>query len=164
VRIAGRPAYPAYVSGGQVNFLIPPDLAVGRHTVQIITPHGRSSQEVEVAETAPAFYATVREGQVFAAPRPVRAGETVELWACGLGPSDPPAPVGAAIARPLPLASTPEVTVAGRPAQVVYAALAYPGVCQVNIRVPDDVPPGLAPIQLRAGGVASREAVLEIAP
>lgn len=65
--------------------------------------------------------------------------------------------------RPLPLANAPEVFVAGRQAQVVYSALACAGVWQVNIRVPADIPPGLATIQLRAGD-ALDEAVLEIAP
>jgi uncharacterized protein (TIGR03437 family) len=63
------------------------------------------------------------------------------------------------------LANTPEVLVAGRPAEVVYAGLAMAGVWQVNIRVPQGIPPGLAAVQLRVGDAATvREAMLQIAP
>jgi uncharacterized protein (TIGR03437 family) len=165
IRIGGRVAYPAFVSPTQVNFLIPPDMAPGRHKVEIITPQGRSSQDVEVGESAPAFFSTWREGRAFVKPAPVRAGETIELWSSGLGASDPAAPVGTALDHPLPLAAPPEVTIGGEKAQVVYAALAYPGVCQVNVRVPENVPPGLAAVELRtSAGIKSRDAFLEIAP
>ena len=97
--------------------------------------------------------------------QPVRAGETVALWASGLGPSDPAAPVGAALASPLPLVHTPEVNVAGRAALVVYAGLAYAGVWQVNIRLPEGIPPGMATVDLRVGNAVSQGMdTLEIAP
>jgi len=163
--LGGRTAHPSFVRADQINFLVPPDVPAGRYRLEVTTPQGRASQEVEVVDFAPAFFTTVRDGRWFAAARPVRAGEAVELWASGLGPSEPAAPVGAVLDRPLPLVNTPQVLLAGRPAPVVYSALAYAGVWQVNIRVPEGIPPGLATLQLRAGDASSQgEAVLEIAP
>jgi uncharacterized protein (TIGR03437 family) len=163
--LGGLVARPSYVRGEQINFLVPPDLPPGRHTLDIWTPRGRASQNIEVAAFAPAFFTVARDGRRFAALRPVRAGESVDLWASGLGPSEPAAPADAWLTRPLAPARPPEVSVAGQAAPVVYCALTSPGLWQVRIRVPADCPPGIAALELRAGGAANQDgAVLEIAP
>lgn len=165
VLLDGRAAHSSYVSGDQINFLIPPDVQPGRRRIDVVTPQGSTAQYVDIAALAPALFTFERDGMQLAAPDPVQAGGFVALWASGLGPSVPSAVAGRVLDGPLPLASNPEVLVAGRPAEVVYAALAMAGVWQVNIRVPEGVPPGLAAVQLRAGGTATvREAMLEIAP
>ena len=163
VKIGGHAAHPSYVSPSQVNVLIPTDLAPGYYSLQITTPRTTVTQEVEVAEVAPAFFAFLQDGKRMAAPEAVSAGEEVALWASGLGPSNPPLAPGTVLDHPRPLLYTPEVTVAGQPARVTYAGLAYAGVWQVNIRVPDGIAPGLKPVELRVGDVASStEALLQI--
>jgi uncharacterized protein (TIGR03437 family) len=164
VSMGGRMAYPSRVRDDEVQFLIPTDLAAGRYTVRVQTPQGSAYQEVEVAEYAPALYTTLRNGRNWASLEPTRPGTVIDLKASGLGPSVPPAPAGAVLDHALPLAGTPEVLVAGRPAPVLSAELASAGIWRVTIRVPPDVPPGHAAVQLRAGGVLSQaEAWLEIA-
>jgi uncharacterized protein (TIGR03437 family) len=165
VLLSGRAAHSSYVSGDQINFLVPPDLPPGRYRLDVVTPQGTAVQYVDVAALAPALFTFERDGIQLAAPEPVRAGDFVALWVSGLGPSEPAAVAGRVLDRPLSLANTPEVLVAGRPAEVVYAALAMAGVCQVNIRVPEGIPTGLAGVQLRTGGATTlREVMLEIAP
>jgi uncharacterized protein (TIGR03437 family) len=165
VFLGGRTAHAGYVSGDQINFLVPPDLPPGHYWLAVVTPQGTAVQYVDVAALAPALFMFERNGMQLAAPEPVRAGDFVALWASGLGPSEPAAVAGRVLDHPLPLVNTPEVLVAGRPAEVVYAALAMAGVWQVNIHVPEGIPPGLAGVQLRAGGATTvREVMLEIAP
>jgi uncharacterized protein (TIGR03437 family) len=165
VLLDGRAAHSSYVSGDQINFLVPPDVLPGRRRLDVVTPQGSTVQYVDVAALAPALFTAERDGVQLAAPEAVPAGGEVALWASGLGPSVPAAATGRVLDRPLPLANTPEVLVAGRPAEVVYAGLAMAGVWQVNIRVPQGIPPGLATVQLRVGDAATvREAMLQIAP
>ncbi len=163
VFLNGRVAYPSLVKKDGIQFLVPPDIPAGRYALEIRTPQGSAYQQVEVAEYAPALYTSRRGGRSWANLRPVRPGALVDLTASGLGPSVPPAPVGAVLDKPRPLAETPEVLVADRPAQVVSAELASTGIWRLRIRVPDDVPPGAAAVQVRADGVLSQaEAFLEI--
>lgn len=157
VRIGGRTAAVSYAGPLQINFLIPPDLAAGRQRVEVLTARGNASAEVDVADTAPAWFSI--------GPKRVRPGEPVELYASGLGPTEPAAPPGAVVPGPLPLAAPPEVIVAGRKATVDWSGLVYAGVYQVNIRVPADTPLGEARVQLRAGGrTAASDAILEVIP
>ena len=163
VRVGGRAAHPSYVSPSQVNFLIPTDLAPGRYQLEIITPRTSVAQEVEIAEMAPALFAIVRDGRRLAAPEAVRPGQEVALWASGLGASDPALAPGTVLDRPRRLVNQPEVLVAGQRAEVTYAGLAFAGVWQVNIRVPDGVAAGLAPVELRVGAAVSQsQTALEI--
>lgn len=156
VRVGERVAHPSYVSRGQVNFLIPTDLAPGRYRLQITTPRTSVAQDVEIAEFAPALFAFERDGMRLAAPQPVGAGEEVALWASGLGASDPALAPGMVLEGPRPLVQQPEVLVGGKRAEVTYAGLAFAGVWQVNIRVPEGVAPGLAPVELRVGTAVSQ--------
>ncbi len=165
VRIGGRPAHPSYASPRQVNFLVPGDLPPGRYPVEIVTPRTSVIQEVDVTELAPSlFILAVREdGKRMAALQAVEPGQQLELWASGLGPSDPPLDPGAVLDHPRPLRYQPEVTVGGRPAEITYAGLAFAGVWQVNIRVPEGLTPGLAAVELRVGPAVSRSEInLEI--
>ncbi|RPJ59758.1 MAG: hypothetical protein EHM23_12950 [Acidobacteria bacterium] len=163
VFLNGRRAYPSLVKNDGIQFLVPPDVPAGQYTLEIRTPQGSAYQEVEVAEYAPALYTSRRAGRSWANLRSVRPGAVVDLRASGLGPSVPPAPVGAVLDQPRQLAETPEVLVEGRPAQVVSAELASTGIWRLSIRVPDEIPSGPAVVQVRAGGVLSQaEAFLEI--
>jgi uncharacterized protein (TIGR03437 family) len=131
----------------------------------VVTPQGSTVQYVDIAAVAPALFTAERDGVQLAAPDPVQAGGFVALWASGLGPSVPAAVAGRVLDSPLPLVNVPEVLVAGRPAEIVYAALAMAGVWQVNIRVPQGTPPGYAAVHIRSGDAATvREAMLEIRP
>jgi uncharacterized protein (TIGR03437 family) len=159
VRIGGRDAHPSWVSPRQVNFLVPSDLPAGTHRVHVITARGTASSDVEVLETAPAWFVTLRDGRPLACPRPVRPGEVVELYVSGLGPTEPVAAPGTVIRSPLRLPALPEVRIGGRTADVEYGALIEAGLYQLNVRVPAALTSGDAPLSL-AG--AARDAVLEI--
>jgi uncharacterized protein (TIGR03437 family) len=165
VLLGGRAAHSSYVSGDQVNFLVPPDVLPGRYRLDVVTPQGSTLQYVDVAAAAPALFTFEKDGVQLASSEAAPAGGEVALWASGLGPSVPAAVAGRVLDQPLPLANIPEVLVAGQRAEVVYAALAMAGVWQVNIRVPEGTPPGLAVVQLRVGDATTeRQTMIEIRP
>ena len=87
--------------------------------------------------------------------KPAHAGEILSVIASGLGPTKPGVDPGQPFpASPLQTVNSPvEVNVNGSPADVLYAG-GYPGAVdgyQVNFRVPDSTPPGMASLQLTAG-------------
>jgi len=153
----------AYVSPGQVNVQIPWEF------------QGQSSvaMKVTVAYLQSAFYtvplATYSPGvfgvrdQNFAIvtqSNPARRGQAVQIYANGLGPvSNQPATGDAGPAQPLAATSvTPNVTIGGAAAQVLFSGLApgNVGLYQVNAIVPSGVAAGVQPLVISINGVASQ--------
>jgi uncharacterized protein (TIGR03437 family) len=91
---------------------------------------------------------------------PARPGETVVLYATGLGPVDATQETGEAAPTSPPAWSQhlPEVTVGGRAASVLFAGLTpgLAGLYQVNLRLAEDTPRGQQPLALRANGILSQ--------
>ena len=144
-----------YVSPTQVNALIPPLLVAGPATVQLVVD-GRSGPLVNLTlgGVAPALFqadartvvATHADGSAITQAAPAHAGETVVLYASGLGLTAPPAikdqiPKTAA---PLVQMSNFRVLLNGEavdPGRVSYAGAApgYAGLFQINVKLPDPV-------------------------
>ena len=98
--------------------------------------------------------------------KPAKSGEVLTLYATGLGPTQPALEPGKVFtANPLQLANSPiEVTVAGQPAQVLYAG-GYPGSAdgfQVNFRLPSGATPGMARLQVTAAFVPGQAVSIPI--
>ncbi len=85
------------------------------------------------------------------------AGEAIQVYASGLGPTNPIVTAGAAAPSNPPAVTTtlPVVTIGGRTARVLISGLApgLAGVYQVNVVVPDGLRPGDAYVSIQAGGV-----------
>jgi len=99
---------------------------------------------------------------------PATAGDTVQVFATGLGVTEPavvsgaPAPSAEPLAR---VAAPVSATVGGLPATVQFAGLApgFVGLYQVNVQIPAGVPPGPAvPLVLLQNGVPSNTVSLAI--
>ena len=84
---------------------------------------------------------------------PAVPGEVILLYGTGFGPSVETDAGAAALAYP------PAVTIGGHPAEVWAASLSAPGLCQLNVKVPDDLPGGAAPVVAWAGGVRTQDGV-----
>lgn len=100
------------------------------------------------------------------AANPAKAGETLSLFAYGLGPTRPGADPGTAFpASPLALVTSPvQVTVNGSQATVLYAG-GYPGAVngyQVNFTMPPEIRPGNASLQLMVSWIAGAEVTIAI--
>jgi uncharacterized protein (TIGR03437 family) len=157
------------ISPDQINVQAPNLLGRGRYPVRVATSKGEHSMDVDVQATSPAFF-TFSDGKQVAAQHadytylarsgslpgavagPARPGETVILYATGLGATNPGFPIGQFLPGPVPLAAIPTVRVGGERATVVWAGVVSPLLWQVNVQLPDRLASGDLPILLEAGG------------
>jgi len=184
VAIAGRVAPLHFASDGQVNAILPYDVA-DNTTHQMIVKRGNLlslPEAVLIGSVQPAvftvdgtgkgqghIYGTNPEGLLVLADneRPVKAGEYVVIYATGLGPVDIPVVDGApAPSGPFARPKNPiAVTVQGKDAPVVFAGLApgFAGVYQVNLQIPADVTPDAsAQLVVKAGEQSSPPVTLAV--
>jgi hypothetical protein len=107
--------------------------------------------QIVVTGNTPAVVHAIDNTLVTAA-NPAKAGETLTLYASGLGPTRPGIDPGQPFpSNPLQVVNSPvQVLVSENPAEVLYAG-GYPGAIdgyQVNFRIPDGTPAGQIPLQL----------------
>jgi uncharacterized protein (TIGR03437 family) len=170
-----------YVSPSQINAQIPPALAGVKQGTLNITRNGKAAAAIPIPlpDYSPGLFTMGFGGsgqgailidtsayQTFlAAPvgqypgsRPARRGETVWLYATGLGPL-----TGEFAATHT--VETPLVTFGGVPAAVVFSGLTNGllGVNQVSVTVPPNAPSGDAvPVLLSMGGVVSNAVTIAL--
>jgi uncharacterized protein (TIGR03437 family) len=130
----------------QINFQVPTELSGASRATLVVEANGASSSPVEVELTAV-------QPEIFAV---TRAGDTITVWATGLGQvSDPPRTGRPAPAQPLSRVSLPvQVTAGGANAEVTFAGLApgYAGLYQINATLAG----ASGEIVLRVGNAVSR--------
>jgi uncharacterized protein (TIGR03437 family) len=94
-------------------------------------------------------------------------GESLALYAVGLGPTNPVVPTGtpAPVSPPVPTVAQPRITVAGQTAAIQFsgAAPAQIGLYQVIFTLPAAIPGGNQPIVLAIEGTISQTLTLPIA-
>jgi trimeric autotransporter adhesin len=180
--VGGKEAPLLYSSDGQVNAMVPFDIAVNTGH-QVIATRGTSisvPQTVTLAPTAPGIFTLPNskraivadvdlEGNsiIVDATHPAKVGHALVIYCTGLGVVDPP--VTAGIPAPLnPLSYTVNkvtVTIGGIDALVYFSGLTptLSGLYQVNVRIPDGVVPGTeVPVILAAAGQFSPVATVPI--
>jgi uncharacterized protein (TIGR03437 family) len=85
------------------------------------------------------------------------------VYGSGEGQTNPPGQDGRIILTDLRKPLLPvSATIGGRPAEVLYLGSApslVSGVFQANIRVPADIEPGSAPIEIQIGGAPTQAGV-----
>ena len=132
----GKPAYVAYISGGQLNVLAPDDGTIGPVQVQVTTAAGVSNSFTAVkSQLSPAFFqggdgqvaAIHADGSPVTASNPASVGETIVLFGTGFGPTNPPLGSGQLVTQSAPLANTVTITVGNEPAKVVFTGLQSQG-------------------------------------
>lgn len=176
-----------FVSPGQVNAQIPWNLPQGAQpgtATVVVTRDGRMSapRNFQVAQFSPGIFTlsgnglggavvvNVDDGSVAQpagsvpgiATRPARPGGAIIVYATGLGPVEPAVADGAASLDQLRRTTmVPTVLIGGREAQVLFSGLSpqFPGVNQLNVVVPEGLPPGQVALQLRVGNVTTSDRV-----
>jgi uncharacterized protein (TIGR03437 family) len=170
-----------FVSSGQINAQVPLEVNPAGSANVVVNNNGNLSAvaTVPVTQLAPGVFqfnnhaiavnVTDPKSQRYAtisAPSgaiqglttfPAQVGDTLFLYATGLGPVTPAVPTGAAATGVTSTNTAPTVMVGGVPAMVTFAGLAplYPGVYQVNFVIPS-VPSGSAvPLQIQMGTITS---------
>src|SRR5580700_11224787 len=141
VLIDGKKAAIAYVSPTQLNVQAPSDTATGTVPVQVSNLSGTATSTANLQSYSPGFftfqakYAAARhvsDGVLVAptgffgssvASRPAVPGESLEIYATGLGPTTPVVPAGQTVAKPAALSNLSQlhVTIGGVAATVQYA-------------------------------------------
>jgi len=155
VTFNGQPAALYLVSSGQINALVPYEITGPTATVVVNNGSSSNPVQVAVAATAPGVYSLDQSGfgpgailhadySLVDSSSPAKAGETVLVYLTGLGAVNPPVANGTAGGdNPLSKAvALVNVYIGGHLATVRYAGLAplYPGLYQINVDVPADLP------------------------
>jgi len=145
----------------QINALLPSDIA-GYTTLTVANGDGQATTHFLTASAVPAVFTLNESGAGPAAARhagdqsivsesnPAQAGEYVELFVTGL---DTPPPASQLRITLGGIAITP---------QYVGPAPGYPGLDQVNIRIPSALGHGAQPLIIQAGNVAANATTLDI--
>jgi len=165
VAVNGVSSSVAYVSPGQVNFLVPDGIA-GVARIEVTAPAGKSELTVDTAAVSPALFCysasnnrwvaanhpdgvlVSRSGLVSGVSyRPAAPGEIISVYGTGFGLAAPWTPA-ASVAAPV------VVRVGGSQAKVAYAGLVSFGLYQVNLTVPD-LPDGDHAVEVQVSGQAA---------
>lgn len=178
VTVNGQAAYVYYVSEGQVNVQLPGNVPTGAPASVVVNYRGQTSPPTMLNMKAlapgllapPSFNVGGRQyaGAIHADTRayvtreaPAVAGETLTLYASGMGPVTPVSiPIAGRIAEGLTaVTASVMIDIAGSPVQTLYAGLVpgLVGVYQFNIVVPAGAPSGDQPL----GVIVNGEAILQ---
>lgn len=173
--VNGKPAYVAYVSPEQLNILTPPDTAEGPVQIQV-TVNGAAAPPVTITlrKYAPALFMFNQESRKYIAAThangtllgkttlipgsttPAAPGETITLYATGLGATNPAFATGELIGSAINLAVPVTVNFGSMAGQVSFAGLTMPGLYQINVKLPDNVSDGDVPVTIQIGGLTSQ--------
>jgi uncharacterized protein (TIGR03437 family) len=181
VTIGSAPAYIYYISPGQINLIVPPDLGPGPVPVTVTNSVGTSAAVMVTAGTfGPAFFpwpnnqavathqdfSLAAKAGTFAGVTTVAAkpGEVIILWGTGFGPTIPVAPAGVETPSSTTYSTStlPTITLNNLLVTVDGAALApgFAGLYQVAIQVPSSMADGDWPVEATIGGVQSPSGVV----
>jgi uncharacterized protein (TIGR03437 family) len=176
--VANRAAPLLSVGARTVAAQVPADVPAGMQPAYVVGPNGMSNTvNVMVSNPAPAvfFDRIVPQGYIassyrmsdstyITADNPARSGDTVLLWATGLGATMPALATGIAAGAQNTVAQTPVVTIGGRAATVTLAQ-ALPnsvGLYWMLVRVPEGVTAGLAPVEVKQGTATANPVLLPV--
>lgn len=176
VSVDGKPAFIYYISPMQVNVLTPLDSTIGTVQVQLKTNAGSSGMiPVQLQAQAPGFYQFLPSAYVAAThangaligptslypgqSTPAQADETVQIFANGFGQTTPPI-VNGAIRQSGNLPVLPTVTIGGVAAKVVFAGVTAPGLYQLNVVIPKNLPAGDNSIVATYNGASTQSGAL----
>jgi uncharacterized protein (TIGR03437 family) len=183
VLLNGVPIPLFYTSYGQINCQIPTDAPAGTATLQVKRTDGQASNlvSVPIAARAPRLllggvelYGAITnldgsrpmpEGSFpGVATHPAKPGDTLTLYAIGLGPTSPFVATGQAAPSSEPLArltTMPTVNfgggIGGTVVNPLFAGLSptFAGLYQINVTIPQEVPRGLVYVTLAFGDSTS---------
>jgi uncharacterized protein (TIGR03437 family) len=170
-----------FVSPTQINFQVPNIATSTAASVTLTIMQGTQSTSIPVIVKpfAPSLFTTNAQGTgqaatviagtatVVGTSRPAKIGDFISIYCTGLGAvTNSPGAGNPALSSPLSRTQTqPTVTIGGVTAVVQFSGLApgFAGLYQINVQVPQGVPPGDAvPIVVTIGGVPSNTATIAV--
>jgi uncharacterized protein (TIGR03437 family) len=176
VRVNNVEAPLYFVSALQINFNIPVNTPNGRHRVEVLlNDNVIATGNVNVWDAFPALATrnadATRPGIILNQDNqinlnvPAARGSVIQLFATGCGPTNPPAldgtPSGAAAPAVFPVKAW--VSVVEAVVQYAGAQPQFPGLCQVNIVIPNQpFITGNVPLYITANGIASNPVTVRV--
>lgn len=183
VTVGGLPAAISYISPTQLNVQVPITGRTGPVDVKVTNvPVGSAVVSGSLQRTAPELYVFPQaDGKYVAAliarhdggvdylgpiglfggdpvSRPVNPGESLELYATGLGRTKPAVPAGRLFSGAAGLTDPITVTIGGMRAPVAFAGISAAGLYQINVTVPD-LPQGDHQVVVEVNGIVSQQGV-----
>jgi uncharacterized protein (TIGR03437 family) len=187
VEIDGKAAYLQFVSPGQINLQAPDDAARGPVTVVVTTAAGTATAIVTLSQFSPSFD-LLQTGHVAGIIlRPdgsgaygggaydilgptgsslgyptvaAQAGDTVELYGVGFGPTNPAVPAGQAFTGAAPTVNKVSLYINNVAVKPIFAGLSSAGLYQINLIVPAGLGQGDVPLQASVAGIQTQAGVL----
>lgn len=172
VTFDGVPAPLLYVESGQIELIAPYELGRNNFTTMTLTYQGRSiTTQASVVPALGGIFtvgglgfgqaaAANADGSMNSPINPVGRGKSLALYATGLGQTNP-AGVDGKVLKGLVKAVAPvSVMIGGETAKVLFAgdAPGFVGLSQINVLVPQGVPPGPAvPLSMVVNGNVSAQ-------
>jgi hypothetical protein len=180
-KVNGKDAFISYASPGQLNILTPPDTASGNVSVAVTNSAGTATANIILQQITPSWFsysvgattwaaALLGNTATYVAPagslsgitsRSAKVGDTLQLYANGLGATIPVPPPGIVLTSNYPLddLSRVKVTIGGKPATVLFAGLVSSGLYQVNVQVPAGIATGELPVVMFVDGQPTQSGV-----
>lgn len=181
VLIGGLLAPIYYTSAGQLNVQLPAELKPNQTYSMLVSVNNALSvpQNIIVGSTTPGV-AAFPDGRLIAqhsdvgatlvdANHPAKAGETLVMYLDGMGATNPVVPSAAAAPGAEPLArvtETPQVTVDGETAAIVYAGLTpfSVGLYQIDFTIPKDAKTGNLTVVVTQNGTTANTTTIPVVP
>jgi uncharacterized protein (TIGR03437 family) len=183
VTIGGQSAFINYISPGQVNALVPANVAPGSASVLVssgatnIGPYGVNVTATMPGLLAPESFRVNGQQYVVAllpdwttyilpaavhlgvSSRPAKPGDEIILLGIGFGAVTPDAPAGAVVGQANRLTTPLEIRIGGVVAELKYAGLAVGniGLYQFNVIVPAVADNNAAPVMFKLGDTTSSQ-------
>ena len=180
VTIDGIPAYLWYVSPGQINLQAPDDSARGTVAVVVTTNGVSTTSSVTLGSYSPSFSLLDQKhvagiilrqngtgaygggtydivgpaGNSLGYPTvPAKAGDSLELYGVGFGPTSPVVLSGQAYSGAAATTSAVQLTVHGVSITPSFAGLTSAGLYQINFTLPAGLGSGDVPLAAMVGGI-----------
>jgi uncharacterized protein (TIGR03437 family) len=187
VTIDGKPAYLWYVSPGQINLQAPDDTATGAVPVVVTTSGGSSTSTVTLGKFGPSFSLLDAKhvtgiilrydgsgaygGGAYDIVGPTgtslgystvaaKAGDIVELFGVGFGPTTPTVLAGEAFSGAAPTINPVTLLINNVTVTPSFAGLSGAGLYQITLTVPAGLGTGDVPLVASVGGVQTPSSVV----
>ncbi len=167
VEIDGALAYLDYISPAQINLVAPSSSKTGTVNVVVTNANGSATVTATLQAILPGLFA--RNGYALAVRASdgailtgsaAAAGDVIELYGTGLGPTSPAGIPGLVFSGAYPTTNPLTVTIGGVAAAVSFAGLVAAGLYQVNVTVPSGLAAGDHAVVAAVAGLGSQSTAL----
>ncbi|MSO19191.1 MAG: hypothetical protein EXQ56_01815 [Acidobacteria bacterium] len=178
VKIGGVDAPIFFAGPTQINAQVPVELTGQNSADVVVSARGivSAAQAIQIDPTQPGiFTAGGTQGAILnenfspnSISNPIDRGSVLQIFATGLGPTEPAVQTGqpAPLTPPFATLVNPvAISIGGAAASVEFQALApgFVGLYQINVRVPANIAPGnTVPLRITQSGITSNQVTVAI--